>query len=105
MRPRPRVAHALKALEQLRHVGGRDADARVTDLELDAIAIRAKVDPDLALERELEGVREKIQHDLLPHVAIDVDRLSERRALDDEREPGLFDGRAEHARELRRLGG
>ena len=73
--------------------------------ELDAVAARPQRDLDLAVERELEGVREKIQHDLLPHVAVDVDRLGERLAIDDELETGALDGRAEHARELRGHGG
>ena len=36
---------------------------------------RSRIDPS---KRELEGVGEQIEHDLLPHVAIDVDRLVER---------------------------
>ena len=50
-----------------------------------------------AFERELEGVRDEIHHDLLPHLAIDVDGLRERRAIDDEAQPGPLDRRAEHA--------
>ena len=34
---------------------------------------------DAALKRELEGVRQQVEDDLLPHVAIDVDRLGQRR--------------------------
>ena len=33
---------------------------------------------DLALEGELERVRQQVEHDLLPHLAIDVDRLAAR---------------------------
>ena len=40
---------------------------------------------DPPVERELERVREQVEDDLLPHLAVDVDRLRERRAVDDER--------------------
>ena len=46
-------------------------------------------DRDLALERELEGVREQIEDDLLPHVAVDIDRLRQRRASTISRSPAL----------------
>ena len=67
--------------------------------------VRTQRHRDRALERELEGVREQIEDDLLPHVAIDVDRLALRRAVDDERQPCSFDGGAKRARELRGQGG
>ena len=38
-------------------------------------------------ERELECVGEKIEHDLLPHVPIDVDRFVDRVAVDSNRRP------------------
>ncbi len=86
VRPRAHVAYALEALEQLRQIGLGDTDARVADAELDALAARSQGHLDLAVERELESVREKIQDDLLPHVAVDVGRLVERLAIDDELE-------------------
>ena len=52
----------------------------------------------LPSKRELERVREQVEDDLLPHVAIDVDRL--RQAAGNRRsscEPGAFDRRAEVA--------
>jgi hypothetical protein len=58
---------------------------------------------DPTLERELQRVREEVQDDLRPHVAVDVDRLRQRRAVDLEREAGALEGRAEHARELGRV--
>ena len=56
--------------------GVRDARARR------ASPLAAQRDADRALERELERVREQVEDDLLPHLAIDVDRLRQRRALD-----------------------
>ena len=58
----------------------RDADAGVADRQLDAHRRRASAaDCDLALEGELEGVGEQVEDDLLPHVAVDVDGLRQRR--------------------------
>ena len=59
-----------------------------------------RVTRDLALEGELERVGEQVEDDLLPHVAIDVDRLGQRRAVHHEPQAGLLDRGAEHAREL-----
>ena len=57
-------------------------------VELDAPsaarAARTAISPS---KRELERVREQVEDDLLPHVAVDVDRLGERRAVDDEPSP------------------
>ena len=66
---------------------------------------RCERDPDLPLERELERVREQVENDLLPHVAIDEDRLVER--LDAELEPqaGVLDRRPEGARQIAGQGG
>ena len=61
-----------------------------------------KRDRDLALERELEGIGDQIEDDLLPHLAVDVDGLRKRRAVDDEPHPGAFDRGAEDAGKLRR---
>ena len=52
-----------------------------------AVADHSQRNLDLALEGELEGVGEEVQHDLLPHLAVDVDRLRERRAIDDQLSP------------------
>ena len=56
--------------------------------------------PDRALHRELHGVREQVEHDLGPEVAVDVHRLGKGFDLDDEAEPEALDGRLEHAGEL-----
>ena len=64
------------------------------------VAAPAQRDANLALERELERVGQQVEDDLLPHVAIDVDRLRQRRAGHDEPQPGFLDRRAEHAGEL-----
>jgi hypothetical protein len=66
-----RVLDAVKAFEQARDVLGRDARARVAHAQLDARSALTQRDRDLAFERELERVRQQVQADLLPHVAVD----------------------------------
>ena len=67
-----------------------------------AALARAGARVDAAVERELERVRQEVEDDLLPHLAVDDDGSSQRRAVDREREPGPLDRRAERARELAR---
>ena len=55
----------------------------------------AQTNRKLALERELEGVRDEVEYDLLPVRAIDVDRFGKRWTVHDELHPGRFDQRLE----------
>ena len=64
----------------------RDADARcrATD-ELDACASRRAQRTAISPSKvNLKRVGQQVEDDLLPHVAVDVDRLGQRRAVDDE---------------------
>jgi hypothetical protein len=65
----------------------------------------AQGDVDLSLQGVLEGVREQVEDDLLPEVAVDVDRLRERRSVDHQPQAGSLHGLPEGARQLRRIGG
>ena len=80
-----------------------DAAPGVTNFERGAIEAAAERHADLAVERELERVREQVEDDLLPHLAVDIDRLAEAVAVDDVAQAGLVDGGAKHARELHRV--
>ena len=60
---------------------------------------------DLSLERELQGVGEQIQNDLLPHVAIHEDRLGDWLAFHREAQTGVLHRRIERAGDFRREGG
>ena len=64
---------AVETLEHARKLGLGNADARIGDPQLDEIGAALQGDRDAAFERELEGVRQQVEDDLLPHVAIDVD--------------------------------
>ena len=44
---------------------------------------------------------EEIKHYLLPHLPIHVKLIRQRRAINNQPEPRLFDGRAKHARQFR----
>ena len=96
-----RVLDAVKALEQPRHFRFGYAGAGVPHDEFGAAVALAQRHADLAFEGELECVREQVQHDLFPHVAIDEDRLRQRWAIDDEIESGLLRRRTEIAGEFR----
>ena len=77
MRPRGAL-DAVEALEQMGQLVGGNAAAGVAhrDSRRGVAVGRRMLDRDLALERELERVRDQIEDDLLPHVAVDVDRLA-----------------------------
>ena len=101
MRARPTVLDAVEALEHAGQVCLGNANAGVGHLQLDAIAAPAQFHRNPALERELEGVRQQVEENLLPHIPIDEHRFRQGIAVDDQREPRLFNGRTEYARELR----
>ena len=87
---------AAEALEQMRQLFGRDARAGVmhADLSVAAVGRGLNSDADLALEGELEGVGEQVENDLFPHVAIDIDRLRQRRDIDHQPQARFVDRRA-----------
>ncbi len=80
----------------------RDADPGVADEQLDLRAHRPDADLDLAHEGELKGVREQVEDDLLPHLGVNIDRLGQRRAADDQAQASPLDRRAKHAGQLGR---
>ncbi len=92
-----RALHAVEALEEPRQFLFGNADAGVAHLDDGGPAVGrdADRDRDLAGKGELEGVREQVQQNLLPHLAIDIDRLRQRRAIEHQPEIGLLDGRPE----------
>ena len=66
---RPRALDAVEALEQARQLGspGCRRRCRAPSAATRAVAARAARTRDLALERELERVRQQVEDDLLPH--------------------------------------
>src|SRR5262245_20710542 len=53
-----------------------------------------------AFEREFERVRDQVQNNLLPHLAVYVDRFGERRAVNDEFKSSAFDCGSEDAGQI-----
>jgi hypothetical protein len=60
---------------------------------------------DFTLERELEGVRQQVEHDALPMRFVDVSRLGQRRAVHHQLQPRAVYHGAKRAGDARRQRG
>ena len=99
----PGALDAMKALEDARQLVLGNARARVAHRQLDpSVSDRAQADPDAALEGELEGIRQQIEQDALPHLRIDEGAFDDGFAFDREHQPCAFDRGAKGAREIGR---
>src|SRR5258708_5900934 len=81
MRARLRPFDPVKTFEQTRQLRFRDTDAGICYGKLCEVTAPPEPDGDAALERMLEGIREQVEHDLLPHLPVEVDRFGQRRAI------------------------
>src|SRR5665213_2714642 len=90
-----RAFHAVETLEDMRQFRRGYADAGIGDGKRRTIAIGPHPHRDASLKRELECVREKVQHNLLPHVPVYIDGLRERLAIDNQCQPRCLNGRPE----------
>ena len=86
-------------------LGGGDAGAGVADPELGGPSDLPQRDGQAALEGELEGVGEQVQDDLLPHLAVDVDRPGQGGAVHLQPQAGPLARRAEAAGQVGGEGG
>ena len=77
-----------------------DPGSGIRNRQLDNVPHVPECHLNLALQRELKGVREKVQHDLFVHVSVDIDRLGQGRCVDDKPHSSLFDARAEDTGEF-----
>ena len=93
-------ADAVEPLEQPWHLLGRHPDAGVGDLRTAARRRAATATRMPPSKVNLSALLEQIEDDLLPHVAIHVDRLGQRRAVDVQGQAGPLDRGAEHAGQL-----
>jgi hypothetical protein len=90
----------VEPLEQTGYLLPGDADAGVGNRD-DRLAVAgAHGDANGAVEGELQRVAEQVQHDLLPHAPVEVDRLGQRRAVHLEGQAGPVDGGSEDAGQL-----
>src|SRR5258707_2979696 len=81
----------------MRQLFGGDTRTGVANSDLGVATIRRRLgcDADLALECKLKGIRDEIEHHLLPHVGVDVDLVRQRWAIDNQTKPGPFDSGSE----------
>ena len=104
--PEPRAAALLlggeERLEDAVAHAARDARAGVGDPQHGVVVFEAGRDADRPGEGVLEGVRDEVEDDLLPHLPVDVEGRVERRAVDLQAQARLLDRGAEHAGELGR---
>src|SRR5579862_23011 len=95
------ILDAVKAVENTRQLFRSNADTGIANRKFYATAIdRLEFNRDLALQRVLECVGKKIENNLLPHIAIHVDRLRQWGAIDFQLHAGTFDGGTEEAGEV-----
>ena len=95
---------AMKAFEQPRQLLRRNAGAGVAHRDLGGAAVRTgpHLDRDFTLEGELERIGEKIEHDLLPHVAVDIDGFGQRGTVEAKPQAGPLHRRLERRSDIRR---
>ena len=95
---------AMKAFEQPRQLLRRNAGTGVAHRDLGGTAVRTgpHLDRDFTLEGELERIGEKIEHDLLPHVAVDIDGFGQRGAVEAKPQAGPLHRRLERRSDIRR---
>ena len=97
-----RALDAMEALEQMRQLYRGYARAGIAHRDLDRLAVdrRPDGDDDFSLEGEFQRIGQKIEDDLLPHVAVDMDGRRQWWTIDTQVKAGAGDGRAEGRGEL-----
>src|SRR5580704_13746297 len=75
VRPGVDALDAMKALEHPLEMLLGNSHSCVANLQFHYAVYILECESNLTLERELQGVREQIQNDLLPHIAIHVHRF------------------------------
>jgi hypothetical protein len=100
-----RLLDPMKAIEDMRQLVRGNAHAGVAHPQLGVPVLPMQGNLDLALQGELEGIGDQVEHQLFPLRRIHVDRLGQRRAVDDEPHAGLFDQRMEGAGQFARQRG
>ena len=102
VRSRPNLRDAIESLEEIRNLVRRNADSRVANNQLGVRRVGPQRYRDLSFEGVLERIRDEVEDDLLPHLAVHVHGLTDGRRVDDEGETRRVDCRLEVRRELPR---
>ena len=97
----------VKSLEEPRQFLPGNSQSGVSHAQLDAAVVGglAQRNLDLAFEGVLERVRDQIEDDLLPHVAVNEGRLRQWSAIDQVAQAGLVHRRLKRAGEVGGVGG
>jgi hypothetical protein len=82
MRARLRVLDPMETLEQTWQLRRGDADAGVRHGQLRVVVAPPERDVNAAFEGMLEGDGEEVEHDLLPHLSVDIDQFGQGLAID-----------------------
>ncbi len=105
MRAAPHIGDAIEAFEQAWHGFGRNTDTGIAHDQIRNTLTLANGDADGAFKCKLKRIGKEIEDDLLPHVAIDVRWLIERRTIDVQNQPRPLGRRAKRTRQFGRKGG
>src|SRR5580692_3156550 len=100
-----RALDAVKALEDVRQLRGRYPRSRILNRKLETVPDAFEGNAYSTFESELEGVGQKIENDLFPHLAVDRDRPGTRLAFDREFQPRSLHYRAEIGSKFRCISG
>src|SRR5579863_10184454 len=96
-----RIWNSIESLEQFGYGFGGDSHSRVPDAKLSRASHSMYTDSNFSIKGELEGVRNQIQNNLLPHITINVYRLAKIVAIHYQSQARFVRGRTEYARQLR----
>src|SRR5215472_14340672 len=97
---RSRTLDAMETLENARKLFFGDAGARVGHGKLYTVSDDAEANYDATLKGEFEGIGEKIQYDLLPHVTVHIHGFCNGLAFDREGQSRFLHRRSKDAAHL-----
>ena len=84
----------MEPFEEVHLLARGDTDTGITNRELDGLPISCEADRNTSVERELQGIRQQVRHDLRPHLPVHRHLGSDGVALHAELQVGPFDGGA-----------
>ena len=77
----PSILNTMETIEQARKFVRGDSDSRIANAQFDRISCLRQGNTDFSFKGEFECVGDQIEHDLFPHVPVNVDRFAEWRAI------------------------
>ena len=80
----------MKTVKQTGNLMRGNAHAGIAHAQFHRVAHLLQANRNLPLKREFKRVGDRIENDLLPHVAVDVGQLFSGMTIDDQLQAGLF---------------